>query len=99
MRSSFLFRKDINMPYEVQIYTCHRTWKNACAYDEGDGLRDETFATRDAAQDALDELLADIIADRAEGLAAPWCLDHFRVAYVPDCNAISHEHLKQEGAR
>jgi hypothetical protein len=72
------------MPYEVQLYTSRRTWKNACAYDEGDGLRDETFTTRQAAEAALDELLADIAADTADGFFPPWRLDHFRIAHVAE---------------
>ena len=72
------------MPYEVQVYTAQRIWMNACVYDEGNGVRSETFATRREAQGALDELIVDIIADRAAGFAAPWCLDHFRIEYVPE---------------
>jgi hypothetical protein len=71
------------MSYEVQMYTSHRTWKNACAYDEGDGvIREETFATRAEAEAALDELLADIAADMAHGFCPPWRLEDFRVECV-----------------
>ena len=79
------------MPYEVQIYTCYRTWKNACTYDEGNGLRNEVFATSEAAQAALDELLADITADSAAGFSPPWRLDHFRITHVAEASANANK--------
>ena len=73
------------MPYEVQMLTSNRKWRNACAYDEGDGLiRDEMFATHEDAEAALFELLADIAAETALGFCPPWQSGDFRVAYVPE---------------
>ena len=84
------------MPYEVQLYTAHRVWMNACVYDEGDGPQGETFATREEAQAALDELVVDIVADKAAGFRPPWCLEHFRIHYESESNGSSAQHLAPE---
>ena len=72
------------MPYEVQMYTSHQTWKNACVYDEGDGLCAETFATAEEAEAALDEYLQDLEEEFHAGTIGRYDRDDFRVRYVPN---------------
>jgi len=77
------------MRYEVQHYTLAHGWKNTWSYDEGDGVfRDETFATRDEAEAALDEFFADLAEDIAAGVCPPCSRDEFRVRYVPDTATV-----------
>jgi len=48
------------MTYEIQHNTKQHGWVNTWLYDEGDGLQPETFATREAAEAALDEHVEDL---------------------------------------
>jgi len=70
------------MPYQVQIYTFRRIWMNAITSDTHGSPQSVTFPTRAEAEEALDELFADIAADHAAGLCPPWRPYDFRIECV-----------------
>ena len=70
------------MTYEVQHYTMLYGWANVWLYDEGGGLQPETFATKEAAEAALDEYLEDLEEECDAGHTGPYSRDEFRVRYV-----------------
>jgi hypothetical protein len=70
------------MRYEVQHYTIHDGWRNDWFYDEGNGLRAETFGTLEESWEALDEFFADLAEDIAAGHCPSCSRDEFRVREV-----------------
>ncbi len=70
------------MSYEVQQYAAGRGWSNQWFYDEGDGVRAETFLTSDEAQAALEEFFTDLDEDIEAGHCPPCSRDEFRVRHV-----------------
>jgi len=72
------------MHYEVQHNTLADGWINTWLYDEGGGLEPETFATKEAAEAALDEYLQDLEEECDAGNIEPYGRDEFRVRCVPN---------------
>jgi len=70
------------MRYEVQHYTINDGWRNEWFYDEGNGLRTETFGTLEESWEALDEFFADLAEDIAAGYCPPCSRAEFRVQEV-----------------
>ena len=57
-------------------------WRNEWFYDEGNGVRAETFGTLEEAWDALDEFFADIAEDIKAGHCPPCGRAEFRVREI-----------------
>lgn len=70
------------MTYEVQHHTIQYGWINSWLYDEGDGLRPETFETREAAQAALDEHIEDLWEELLAGNIRCHDSSEFRIREV-----------------
>ena len=70
------------MHYEVQYNTLLFGWANTWVYDDGDGLQRETFASREAAEAALDEYLEDLEEEFHAGHTGPFDRRNFRVRQV-----------------
>jgi len=70
------------MSYEIQHHTLFNGWRNEWFYDEGNGVRAETFGTLEEAWDALDEFFADLAEDIAAGYCPPCRRAEFRVREV-----------------
>ncbi len=79
------------MRYEVQHYTTQYGWVNTWLYDEGDGLQPETFASREAAEAALDEHLEDLDAEFLAGHIGPHDRNEFRVRCVHTSTQPNHQ--------
>ena len=73
------------MSYEIQQYAIGRGWSNQWFYDEGDGVRAETFGTIEEAWDALDEFFADLAEDIKAGHCPPCGRAEFRVREIIPC--------------
>jgi hypothetical protein len=67
------------MSYEVQHYTIGNGWRNEWFYDEGNGVRAETFGTLEEAWAALDEFFADLAEDIKAGHSPSCGRAEFRV--------------------
>ncbi|HXN51428.1 MAG TPA: hypothetical protein VN943_05770 [Candidatus Acidoferrum sp.] len=70
------------MHYEIQHYTIGRGWRNEWFYDEGDGIRAQTFGTLEEAWDALDEFFADLAEDIEAGHCPPCSREEFRILQI-----------------
>jgi hypothetical protein len=86
-------KKENDMTYEVQHYTLACGWINTWLYDEGDGLQPETFASREAAEAALDEYLEELEEEFYAGNIGRYSRDEFRIRYV----RISTQPNRQQG--
>lgn len=72
------------MPYEIQHNTLADGWINTWLFDDGDGLKSETFASEAEARAALDEHLEDLAEEFRAGHIGRYDPSEFRVQYVPE---------------
>lgn len=70
--------------YEVQTHTLIDGWVNTWTYEDLDGvMRPDTFATKEAAQAALDEYLQELAEEVSLGNIIDYDRDEFRIRSVP----------------
>ncbi len=70
------------MHYEIQHYTIGNGWRNEWFYDDGNGVRAETFGTLAEAWAAVAEFFAGLAEDVAAGYCPPCERAEFRVRQV-----------------
>jgi len=70
--------------YEIQTHTLADGWVNTWTYEDSNGdMRPETFSSREAAQEALDDYLRDLADDVALGNITDYDREDFRIQAVP----------------
>ena len=78
--------------YEIQIRTLADGWVNTWTYEDSNGdMRPETFASREAAEAALEEYLQELAEDASLGNISDYDRDEFRVQAVAACVALGEE--------